>query len=89
MRGEFTDFLGGRCDCGTVYVCDETGKNLGEALMDALVFACDGDWDRAMNLAAGTDYDDTTMSYDYRGHSVSVARRARTRGKLVFVRLNR
>jgi hypothetical protein len=45
--------LGGRCGCGAAYVIDETGKAGGEALLDALAVACDGDLDRA--LALGSD----------------------------------
>lgn len=87
VQAEFTDYLGGRCGCGAVYVCDETGKNLGEALMDALVFACDNDWDRALGMAPEDDYEERTISYDYRRHAIKQSFRDRSRGKLVFIKV--
>jgi hypothetical protein len=33
----------GACSCGAVYACDVTGHNLGAAMIEALVAACDGD----------------------------------------------
>lgn len=49
--------LGGRCECSAVFVVDETGKDGGQALLDAQALACDGDLDRALELADGTDYE--------------------------------
>ena len=40
----------GACKCGAVYTCDVTGHNLGTAMSEALVFACNGDWDLAWDL---------------------------------------
>ena len=33
----------GACECGAVYTCDVTGHNLGTAMIESLVFACNGD----------------------------------------------
>jgi len=52
-----SDFRGGRCECGAVFVADEIGRAGGEALLDALVLACDGDFDRAQQLDSKTDYE--------------------------------
>ena len=87
LQGDFTDFLGGRCSCGAVYVCDVTGKNLGETLMDALVYACGNDWDRALALTSGRDYDDHIIAYDYMSHQVPTRFGQTVRGRMVFVRL--
>lgn len=89
LRGDFTDFLGGRCDCGAVYVCDETGKNLGETMMDGLVFACSNDWDRALSLDPDSDYEERTVPYDYRSHVVKTSFRDRMRGKMIFIKIKR
>ncbi|MEE9524748.1 MAG: hypothetical protein V3V59_08390, partial [Thermodesulfovibrionales bacterium] len=86
--GEFTEFIGGKCACGAVYICDETGKNLGETLMDGLVFACDNDWDRAQSLEPEIDYNEFTMSYDNQAHVIHTSVRQRMRGKLIFIKLN-
>ncbi len=87
LTGDFTDFLGGRCDCGAVYVNDVTGKNLGETLMDCLVFACDNDWDRAQSLEPEVDYDEFTISYDDQAHVIHTSLRQRMRGKIIFIKL--
>ena len=46
----------GSCSCGAVFACDVTGHNLGTALSEALVSACQGDWDSAWNLLPEQDY---------------------------------
>jgi len=43
-------------NCGAVYVYDATGHNLGAAYVEALVFACDDDWDLAWQLLPEEDY---------------------------------
>jgi hypothetical protein len=52
-----SDSRGGRCPCGAVFVVDETGRLGGQALLDALALACDGDLDRAENLDSKKDYE--------------------------------
>jgi hypothetical protein len=64
-------FTGGRCGCGAAYVYDQGGHNLGEAYVDALVYACDGDWDRAWSLIPDKDYEVREMSYDSRRSRLS------------------
>ncbi len=49
--------LGGRCECGAVFVVDEIGRAGGQALMDAMALACDGDLDRALKLDAKRDFE--------------------------------
>jgi hypothetical protein len=49
--------LGGRCACSAVYVLDETGRDGGQALLDAQALACDGDLKRAMQLSNGVDFE--------------------------------
>ncbi|MDA8334176.1 MAG: PBS lyase [Peptococcaceae bacterium] len=46
----------GACPCGAVYAHDATGRNLGAAFIEALVFACDLDWDLAWGLTPEDDY---------------------------------
>jgi hypothetical protein len=46
----------GACSCGAVYAYDITGRNIGSAFIEALVFACDMDWDLAWNLFPEEDY---------------------------------
>jgi len=63
------EFPGGRCDCGTVFVSDITGKNGGEALLESLSLACNDDMDRAFSLQEGEDYKLKVMSYDDHTHT--------------------
>ena len=86
------DFGYGRCECGAVFVFDVTGYNLGSAMVEALNFACNDDWDLAWNLLPGEDYQDALIEgydsaehrvypsgHDYEGH--------RVKGALSFIRL--
>ncbi|NOY52793.1 MAG: hypothetical protein GXP58_04145 [Deltaproteobacteria bacterium] len=66
-----SDFPSGQCDCGAVYVSDLTGKNGGEAMIDALATACDNDEARAFSLEEGKDYAMKVVGYDARTHSVT------------------
>jgi len=90
---ELGTLLGGKCSCGAVYGCDETGKNLGEVHMDTMVYLCGGDWDRARELVPEEDYEEVTMDYDSKGHCFParslVADRPRFdfSEKIIFVRL--
>jgi hypothetical protein len=83
----------GRCSCGAVYACDVTGHNLGTALVEALVFGCDGDWDLAWDLVPEEDYmEEQVKNYDLDNHLVihgGVYQGRRIGGILYFVRLYR
>ena len=46
---------GGRCSCGAGFVLDETGRSGGQALLDAMALACEGDLGRAMTLQDDVD----------------------------------
>jgi len=65
------DFEYGVCKCGAVFVHDVTGHNLGAAMVEALGFACDDDWDMAWDLAPEDDYLDALIErYDSRSHMI-------------------
>ncbi len=59
----FGETIGGRCDCGAVFVNDETGRLLGEAFNDALVMLYHEDYDAAQN-ASEMDYEEEIISFD-------------------------
>jgi HEAT repeat protein len=81
----------GSCSCGAAYTCDVTGHNLGTAMMEALVFACKGDWDHAWNLLPEEDYFESEVkNYDLETHLVvhcGIYRGRRIAGTLYFIRL--
>lgn len=83
----------GACSCGAVYACDVTGHNLGTAMIEALVFGCDGDWDLAWGLLPEDDYLETQIkNYDFENHYLvhgGVYGGRRIAGTLYFIRLHR
>ncbi len=50
------EFSVGSCQCGAVYTCDPTGHNIGAAMVEAMVYACNDDWDLAWELMPEDDY---------------------------------
>ena len=78
-------------NCGAVYVYDPTGHNLGAAYVEALVFACDDDWDLAWQLLPEEDYLERRIEhYDGVTHQViqgDFYQDRKVRGVLLFIRL--
>ncbi len=92
ILGNDPDIVLGRCKCGAVYACDESGKNLGTAFIEALVMACNNDWDRAWELSEDKDFITNVMeNYDLVNHFIvpsGVLENRRIAGALYFVRLH-
>jgi len=64
--------LGGRCGtCKALYLYDPTGKNLGEAMLQALGIAARELSKDVSDMITGVDYDDVVLSYDARTHRSS------------------
>lgn len=82
----------GRCACGAVYACDESGRNVGQALIEALVFGCDMDWDLAWRLLPDEDYQQEIVeNYDFLNHLIvprGVFEGRRIAGVLYFIRFH-
>ncbi len=82
----------GSCSCGAVYAFDVTGHNLGAAMIDALVFGCNGDWDLAWGLLPEEDYlEKEVKNYDIESHLIihgTVYQGRRITGTLYFIRLH-
>jgi hypothetical protein len=83
----------GRCSCGAVYACDETGHNVGNAIIEALVFGCDMNWDLAWDLLPDEDYNQEIVdNYDYRTHLIipgGFYESRRISGVLLFIRFHK
>lgn len=84
VEGLWFEFDGGVCSCGAHFALDPTARNGGAVLLQALVQACDGDWDFALALSPEVDYEDA-----YLGHYNSQTHRVggHAFGTLYFVRL--
>jgi len=86
------EFKVGRCECGAVYSCDPTGHNVGAAMVETLVFACDNNWDFAWDLLPEDDYlTGRIEDYDELTHQVVNTKNIDgrpVRGVLYFVRLH-
>jgi len=77
----FGDDPGGRCDCGAVFVADESGRRGGEAMLAVLTALCGGDVAEAMSLSEGRDVDIEGCAYDPKTHTRDPqSHRARTSG---------
>ena len=59
---------GGTCKCGARYLVDQTGKNVGELMMQALDIMGGMLSKEPSELAPGEDYDEVVLSYDWRLH---------------------
>jgi hypothetical protein len=82
----------GSCSCGAAYACDETGHNQGAAMIEALVFGCNMDWDLAWSLLPDEDYKQEIVDhYDYVRHLIvpgGFMDSRRISGVLFFIRLH-
>ena len=93
VQRKMSEFPVGSCDCGAVYVCDATGHNVGSAIVECLVYACDDNWDLAWELIPEDDYlTGRIENYDEVTHQVVETRELDgrwVRGVLYFVRLHK
>jgi len=85
------EFALGSCECGAVYASDPTGFNIGAAIVECLVHACDDNWDLAWDLLPEEDYlTGRIEDYDEVTHQVVETRNLDgriIRGVLYFIRL--
>jgi hypothetical protein len=93
VRRKLGEFSVGSCQCGAVYTSDPTGHNIGAAMVEALVYACNDNWDLAWELLPGDDYLTGRLEdYDEQTHQVVETRNLDgrlIRGVIYFVRLHK
>nr|MBF0223025.1 HEAT repeat domain-containing protein [Desulfobulbaceae bacterium] len=87
------EFTLGSCQCGAIYVCDQTGHNIGAAMVECLLAAVGDNPELAWDLDPEEDYmTGRVENYDEQTHQVvdkgNIDGRS-VRGVLFFVRLNR
>ena len=80
---------GGRCSCGAHFVVDPTGRNGGQALLEALEDASGGNRERSQFLVPGRDYQELIENYDTQLHRFIKGFRGYRRGmaRLYLVKL--
>ncbi|MFN3505429.1 MAG: DVU0298 family protein [Caldimicrobium sp.] len=87
----FSDYQAGICECGAIFVVDETGFSRGAVFLEALLIACDGDWDLALNLIPNEDYQEIWLeNYDPLTHTIPgepIYEGRKIRGALCFLKL--
>jgi hypothetical protein len=90
VKTETGEFTGGICGCGAVFACDPTGHNVGEAYLDAITFACGGDWSRCFSLSPEENYSEAVFNYDPRAHKMWPVKDIRRdhSGKIVFIKID-
>lgn len=84
--GLWYEFDGGACQCGAYYALDPTARNGGAVMLQAMVQACGGDWDKALSLSPGVDYEEGFVG-QYNSHTHRVGGNAF--GTLYFIRRHR
>lgn len=70
-------FRGGHCECGALFLFDESGKTGGQSLLAGLTLISEGDIDLAMSLRPGVDYEVKDVGYRERTHSLEPKSRRR------------
>lgn len=80
---EFGDVIYGRCDCGAIYVCEPTGHNQGDALLDAMLLVSP---EGIENVEFGVNYELRERDYDLRTHQYVYMKTSRFQGRLFFIR---
>ncbi|MBU0909714.1 MAG: PBS lyase [Proteobacteria bacterium] len=93
VQRKMNEFKVGTCQCGAVYTSDPTGFNVGSAMVECLVYACDDNWDFAWELTADEDYLTSLVeNYDEQTHQIYELKNVdgrKIKGVLYFVRLTR
>lgn len=82
-EGDFYKWL---CRCGAVGAYDATGHNLGDASMEAIVFAYGDDWETALAMEPDKDYEIRYLDcYHPSDHRVVGGHRTYKTGMAAFV----
>lgn len=93
VQRKMDEFKLGECQCGAVYTSDPTGFNVGAAMVECMVAACDDNIDLAFDLDPEKDYQDARLdNYDEVEHYVHELKNVDGRkvaGVLYFIRLNK
>lgn len=80
---EIGEVIYGKCECGAIYVCEPTGHNQGDALVDAMFLASPKGIE---NVELGVNFELRERDYDYRTHQYIYMKTSHFNGKLFFIK---
>ncbi|GAB5047279.1 DVU0298 family protein [Thermodesulfovibrio sp. TK110] len=80
---EIGEVIYGKCECGAIYVCEPTGHNQGDALVDAMLLASPQGID---NVEIGVNFELREREYDYRTHQYIYMKTSHFNGRLFFIK---
>lgn len=80
---EIGEVIYGKCDCGAIYVCDPTGHNQGEALLEAMLMVSP---EGIENMDFGVNFQMKEHDYDWRTHQYLYGKNWLFSGKLFFIK---
>lgn len=93
VQRKMDEFKVGTCQCGAVYTSDPTGFNVGAAMVECMIYACDDNADLAWELMPDDDYLTGRIdNYDEVTHQVYATKNVDGRkvsGVLFFMRLTK
>ncbi|MCX7988981.1 MAG: hypothetical protein N2647_06035 [Thermodesulfovibrio sp.] len=79
----FGEIMYGKCQCGAIYVCEPTGHNQGEALVNAMMLASP---EGIENIELGVNYELRDKAYDCRTHQYVYLKNQLFSGRLFFIK---
>jgi len=80
---EIGEVISGKCECGAIYVCEPTGHNQGDALVDAMLLASP---EGIENIELGVNFEIRERDYDYRTHQYVYIKNWPFNGRLFFIK---
>ncbi|MEN8134709.1 MAG: DVU0298 family protein [Thermodesulfobacteriota bacterium] len=93
VQRKMDEFTTGTCQCGAVYTCDPTGFNVGAAMVECMIHACNDNWDLAWELMPDEDYISGRLDkYDEQTHQIVELGNLdgrKIKGVLYFIRLSK
>uniref|UniRef100_A0A7C4EJQ8 Uncharacterized protein n=1 Tax=Thermodesulfovibrio aggregans TaxID=86166 RepID=A0A7C4EJQ8_9BACT len=80
---EIGEVIYGKCECGAIYVCEPTGHNQGEALVQAMLLVSPEGIDR---IELDVDFELRERDYNYRTHQYVYIKNWLFSGRLFFLK---
>lgn len=80
---DFGEIIYGECECGAIYVCEPTGHNQGEALVNAMFLVSPKGIE---NVDLGVNFELREIDYDYKNHKYVYIKKWLYSGRLFFIK---